>query len=99
MVERDVIERILAHLEEYLRDLEYEGMREPLDHKDCFQVLSENRVIPQELRDRLKKMAQFRNVVVYDYIRINPEIVYTIVQNNISDIVAFAQHIDKEISG
>ncbi|MFZ5689473.1 MAG: type VII toxin-antitoxin system HepT family RNase toxin [Bacillota bacterium] len=137
MVERDVIERILVQLEEYLRDLEevkanyklsdylndkiirrytertlqvaieacldlaahiisYEGLREPLDNKDCFQVLLENQIIPEELTNRLKRMAQFRNVVVHDYIRIKPEIVYAIVQNNIPDIVAFAQHIEKK---
>lgn len=41
-------------------------------------------------------MAQFRNVVVHDYIRINPDIVYAIVQKNIPDIVAFAQIIEEK---
>lgn len=135
MVEQDVIERILVHLEEYIRDLDeiklkhtladfknnkvirrytertmqiaveacldlashiisYSGFREPKDNKDCFQVLQENGIIFPELADRLKRMAQFRNVVVHDYIKINPEIVYAIVQKNISDIVAFAQCIE-----
>lgn len=131
MVERDVILRKLALLEEYLRDLEevktdynledfmankvirrytertlqiaieacldianhiisYQGLREPLDNKDSFQVLFEEEIIPKELTERLKKMAQFRNVVVHDYIRVNPEIVFAIVQKNLSDIAAFA---------
>jgi uncharacterized protein YutE (UPF0331/DUF86 family) len=74
--------------------ISYAGFREPSDNKDCFQVLLENEIISVELADRLKKMAQFRNVVVHDYIRINPEIVYAIVQNNIRDIAAFAQSIE-----
>ena len=49
--------------------ISYEGFREPLDNKDCFQVLQENDLISAELVDRLKRMAQFRNVVVHDYIR------------------------------
>lgn len=137
MVEQDVIERILVHLEEYIRDLDeikskhtlvdfknnkfirrytertlqiaieacldlashiisYAGFREPLDNKDCFQVLLENGIISADLADKLKRMAQFRNVVVHDYIRINPEIVYAIVQKNIPDIVAFAQNIEEK---
>lgn len=76
--------------------ISYKGFREPLDNKDCFQVLQENEIIPADLADRLKRMAQFRNVVVHDYIRINPEIVYAIVQKNIPDIVAFAQIIENK---
>ncbi|MBS3949255.1 MAG: DUF86 domain-containing protein [Peptococcaceae bacterium] len=74
--------------------ISYSGFREPLDNKDCFQVLLENKLIPVELAEILKRMAQFRNVVVHDYIRINPEIVYSIVQENIPDIVSFAQMVE-----
>lgn len=70
------------------------GFREPQDNKDCFQVLLENKLLSTDLAESLKRMAQFRNVVVHDYIRINPEIVYTIVQENISDIVSFAQIVE-----
>lgn len=76
--------------------ISYEGFREPLDNKDCFQVLLESGIIPADLNERLKKMAQFRNVVVHDYIKVNPEIVYAIVQKNIPDIVAFSQIIERK---
>ncbi len=79
--------------------ISYNCLREPLDNKDCFQVLMENGIIPKDLADRLKRMAQFRNVVVHDYIRIKPEIVYAIVQKNIPDIVSFAKTIEKEYLG
>ncbi|MDO9533797.1 MAG: DUF86 domain-containing protein [Bacillota bacterium] len=76
--------------------ISYEGFREPVDYKDSFQVLLENEIISANLADRLKRMAQFRNVVVHDYIKINPEIVYAIVHKNIPDIVAFAQNIEEK---
>jgi uncharacterized protein YutE (UPF0331/DUF86 family) len=79
--------------------ISYRGFREPLDNKDCFQVLLENGIISTDLADKLKRMAQFRNVVVHDYIRINPEIVYAIVQKNIPDVVTFAQIIEKRYLG
>jgi uncharacterized protein YutE (UPF0331/DUF86 family) len=50
-------------------------------------------IVSMELADRMKRMAQFRNVVVHDYTKINPAIMYAIVQNHIPDIVAFAQNI------
>jgi uncharacterized protein YutE (UPF0331/DUF86 family) len=79
--------------------ISYRGFREPLDNKDCFQVLLENGIISTDLADKLKRMAQFRNVVVHDYIRINPEIVYAIVQKNIPDVVTFAQIVEKRYLG
>ena len=51
-------------------------------------------LLPVALAQSLKRMAQFRNVIVHDYIRINPEIVYSIVQENIPDILAFAQAVE-----
>lgn len=74
--------------------ISYTGFREPVDNKDCFQVLLENGIISPDLAARLKRMAQFRNVVVHNYIRINPEIVFSIVQKNKSDIVAFAKNVE-----
>jgi uncharacterized protein YutE (UPF0331/DUF86 family) len=71
--------------------ISYEGFREPKDNKDSFEVLMEEKIIMPELTEKLKKIAQFRNVVVHDYIRIKPEIVYNILQNNINDIVFFAK--------
>ena len=36
------------------------------------------------------KMAQFRNVIVYDYARIQPEIVYAVLSKHTEDIREFA---------
>ena len=41
----------------------------------------------------LKKMAQFRNVLVHDYTKIEPEIVYSILQKHLVDILDYAQMI------
>lgn len=76
--------------------ISYQGLREPLDNKDCFQVLHEEGIITGSLADRLKKMAQFRNVVVHDYLKINPEIVYAIIQKDISDIISFTKVIQEK---
>jgi len=76
--------------------ISYSGFREPLDNKDCFQVLQDNGIIPEDVTENLKKMAQFRNVVVHDYLKVNPEIVYAILHKNLPDITAFAQIIEEK---
>jgi len=74
--------------------ISYQGLREPFDNKDCFKVLLEAGIIPETLNERLMKMAQFRNIVVHDYLKINPEIVFAIIQRDIGDITTFAQIIE-----
>lgn len=74
--------------------ISYEGYREPKDNKDTFEVLFEQKILDNELTNNLKKMAQCRNIIVHDYIRIQPEIVYSIVQNNLVDLLSFARIIN-----
>lgn len=71
--------------------ISYEGFREPQTNKECFRILEEEGIIPAKLSEHLQKMAQFRNVIVHDYIRVQPEIVYAIVTRNLADIVEFAK--------
>jgi Uncharacterized conserved protein len=71
------------------------GWREPIDNKDIFAVLEENDVIDKDLLPKLQKMAQFRNVLVHDYAKIDPEIVYMILKKNLSDIREYIRTIDR----
>ncbi|MDD2628977.1 MAG: DUF86 domain-containing protein [Limnochordia bacterium] len=71
----------------------YEGYREPQSNSDCFQI-HEQGIIELQLADRMKTMAQFRNIVVHDYLRIDPKIVYAVLKDNIPDIVLFAKQIN-----
>lgn len=70
------------------------GWREPLDNKDIFAVLAENNVLSMEILSNLQKMAQFRNVLVHDYAKIDPEIVFVILKKDLTDIQEFIQDIN-----
>lgn len=70
-----------------------ERLREPEDNKDIFIVLVENKYLPVNDLENLKKMAQFRNLVVHSYARIDPEILYSILQNSVIDLKKFARNI------
>jgi uncharacterized protein YutE (UPF0331/DUF86 family) len=67
-----------------------ERWREPEDNKDVFAVLVENRVLPESDLADLKRMAQFRNLMVHAYARIDPALVYEALKKRLSDLEGFA---------
>ena len=69
------------------------GLREPKDNKDLFIVLFENRIIAEDVHAAMVKMAKFRNLVVHDYARIEPEVVIGILKTNTGDFKQFAHEI------
>lgn len=69
------------------------GFREPKDNKDLFRVLFENSIISEPVWEAMTKMAKFRNIIVHDYARIEPEVVVGILQKNVEDFKMFSREI------
>ena len=69
------------------------GYREPRDNKDMFNILFENQVISEPVCTAMVKMAKFRNIVIHDYARIDPEIVIGILKKNLTDFKLFARDV------
>jgi uncharacterized protein YutE (UPF0331/DUF86 family) len=78
---------IAAHL------VSRKALRAPKDNKDLFSVLHENGIITAPVRASMMKMARFRNIVVHDYARIDPEIVIAILHRGVDDLKKFAAEI------
>jgi uncharacterized protein YutE (UPF0331/DUF86 family) len=70
-----------------------QGLREPKDNKDLFVILFEENIISENVCSSMIKMAKFRNIVVHDYARIEPEIVLGILRKDIGDFKKFAREI------
>jgi uncharacterized protein YutE (UPF0331/DUF86 family) len=66
-----------------------QNFRKPENNRDVFEVLFENNVIDDKLKENLCKMAGFRNILVHDYIKLNRTVVYDIINGNLKDIEAF----------
>ncbi len=49
-------------------------------------ILAEKANLPRELADTWIKMIGLRNILVHDYLDIDPALIYKILQNNLSDI-------------
>ncbi|UMZ74971.1 type VII toxin-antitoxin system HepT family RNase toxin [Natranaerofaba carboxydovora] len=74
----------------------YQGYRQPSDNQDIFQVLIEEKILDSELGNQLKKRAKFRNIIVHDYVKLDPEIVFGILTSEIKDIKKFFNVIKDE---
>ncbi|NLG79602.1 MAG: DUF86 domain-containing protein [Firmicutes bacterium] len=74
-----------------------ERLREPADNKDVFSVLHEAGFLRRSDVPRLRQMAGFRNIVVHDYTRLDPALVFGILKNGITDLVDFSLDIKEAI--
>lgn len=74
-----------------------EGLREAKDNKDLFIVLNEKGIISTELLPAMMNMCKFRNIIVHDYTRIDPEIVIGVLRRNLKDFEAFSKEIGRYI--
>ncbi|GFZ33949.1 hypothetical protein CSC2_44750 [Clostridium zeae] len=63
--------------------------RRPESNREAFEILYENNIIDKDLSINLSNMAGFRNILVHDYIRLDRELVYDIIINNLKDIEIF----------
>ncbi len=67
----------------------------PQEYRDVFRILGEEGVIPHELAERLAPAAGLRNILVHDYLDIDPDKVYSFVKNQLGDFEQFAKHVEK----
>ncbi|MEW6408325.1 MAG: DUF86 domain-containing protein [Patescibacteria group bacterium] len=75
----------------------YKNFRKPTTLSENFYILNEEKIISSEITEKMVKMTDFRNIVVHDYEKINYNIVYNILQNNLKNIEEFAKIIESEI--
>lgn len=61
----------------------------PQTLKENFQLLWQNKIIDGSVKENMEHMVGFRNIAVHDYESINPEILKSIVRNNLKDIEEF----------
>ncbi|WP_291567399.1 type VII toxin-antitoxin system HepT family RNase toxin [Clostridium sp. UBA2485] len=81
------IECVMDIANHLISDLRF---RKPESNRDVFDILYENDIIDRKLKENLCNMASFRNILVHDYLKLDREIVYGIILNNLDDIITFA---------
>ncbi|QGP91653.1 hypothetical protein MGLY_09940 [Neomoorella glycerini] len=58
-------------------------------------MVQANGYLPEELTKKLMKMAQFRNIIVHDYARLDAEIIWGILKRDLGDLKHFMLTIKK----
>lgn len=81
-----VIECVMDIANHLIVDLRF---RKPESNKDIFYILYENDIIDRKVKESLCNIVSFRNILIYDYLKLDREIIYDIILNNLDDIVAF----------
>lgn len=61
----------------------------PQQSREAFQILSDAKIIPAELSDRLKRMVGFRNIAIHDYQSLNISILKQILDSHLDDFSKF----------
>jgi len=61
----------------------------PVNYKSGFEILARFNFIDQNIKEKMIKMAGFRNIAVHNYEKINIEILKSILINNLNDFEEF----------
>jgi uncharacterized protein YutE (UPF0331/DUF86 family) len=61
---------------------------------ESFERLSEKKIIPDELGKNLKKAVGFRNLSVHAYDKIDWQLVWNILEENLTDLVRFLECVE-----
>ena len=68
-----------------------EEWRKLREEKDALLILAEKSVIAEDLSERLLRAKGFRNVLVHEYVEVDPHLLYQHLQGGIADLQAFAR--------
>jgi len=63
----------------------------PTESRDSFTILQREGLIEPALAGQLQRMVGFRNVAVHQYRQLDPEIVVSVIERNLDDLLAFAE--------
>ncbi len=69
------------------------GWESPDKYGQVFAILAEHGVIPQTFAERSVGMANFRNILVHEYTKIDHRTVYNILQTKLSAFEEFARYL------
>ena len=66
------------------------GLGIPQESREGFEMLAAAGLLDRTLAERLTSMVGFRNVAVHDYQRLNLDVVKSIVEHHLEDLLAFS---------
>jgi len=74
------------------------GFRRAEDYKDIYKVLEEEGIIDSVLSAKLQEMAQFRNLLVHRYGKVDTRRIFIIMSEDINDVKEFVKMVLRYIN-
>lgn len=71
----------------------------PDQYRNVIRLLAQQGVVSPDLQDRFKGMAGFRNILVHDYVRLDPEMVLDVLEEAPENFSLFARDIRSWLEG
>jgi len=71
---------------------------EPNTNRELFDLLERNQWLPNDLTERMRNMAGFRNIVVHGYEKLDLAIVRDIVENQLGDLLDYVANIRSKLT-
>lgn len=65
-------------------------LRKAQDYREVFLILGEVKILPPAFAKRIAPMGSFRNILVHDYLRVDPKKVYEFLHKHLADFTRFA---------
>ncbi|MBI4374180.1 MAG: DUF86 domain-containing protein [Deltaproteobacteria bacterium] len=65
----------------------------PANYKEIITHLARQKVLSEKLLKQFDRLSGFRNVLVHDYLRVDPDIIYDRIQNRLGDFEEFQKEI------
>jgi len=65
----------------------------PDEENDIFKKLYDNKVISEEMSNKLKQMKGFRNIIVHEYAEVDDELVFESITTRLEDFTVFKKQI------
>lgn len=69
------------------------GLDRPEDHYEAISILFRNKIVSEELAEKVTKMIGLRNILVHEYGKIDRKKIYEILKNQIEDLEEFKKQI------
>ena len=66
-------------------------LKKPEDYRQIFDILAQNRILPQELLPKARELVGLRNLLVHDYLDVDHERLYEEAKAGLGDFEAFCE--------
>ena len=71
------------------------GLEAPSEYRQVPEILANRKLLPKRLSQRISSMIGLRNILVHEYLKVDRQLVYQIVKNDLTDFGRFIKAVGK----